>query len=385
MIFQYLQNTLHLTSAHMHILFIVLMGLYLALRITGKKEKRAGASFHVSDTSLEKLVVTDDYGNKYTYDRNTGIWHDSKDEEANAYAKYILDMNSSAWFDAGEEELNREIRKSKRTSGSDFITSVLVGIVLGLESWMLTMAISAFLPEAVIGKATFSGELGREFGDLAYQLLSYISLFGIFVVPIVGVGLLEGLDFGGDRRISLTVLAGSILPIYSFIYAIMPVNTGIFFGVSALSETVLLIIGLILELGFGGWFGFVNGLLEYTVSFALFSSLYTFPALTKNFFAVLGFIVVLAGAAYFLMMSMSGISDSDGNVFNEAYVNVGRLDYGDAGYQITNESWDKLEVKDDYTGDEYIFNKNTNTWTFTDGSAVPDPSRRGLDDLSRFH
>ena len=51
MIFQILQNKLNLTSAHMHILFIILMGLYLALQI--------------KDRSKGKLTLIDEQGKKH--------------------------------------------------------------------------------------------------------------------------------------------------------------------------------------------------------------------------------------------------------------------------------------------------------------------------------
>ena len=54
MIFQILQNKLNLTSAHMHILFIILMGFYLALQII--------------DRSKGKLTLIDENGKKHIKD-----------------------------------------------------------------------------------------------------------------------------------------------------------------------------------------------------------------------------------------------------------------------------------------------------------------------------
>ena len=268
MIFQFLQNKLNLTSANMHFFFIIVMGLYLVLQIIDR----------------DRIILADEQGAKYTLDRLTNIW---RDEHGN-----IVDNPSSPRLDI--------ISSSNNGEKPNFVMSALVSAALGLESWMLTVAITAFMPVSVVGRPTFNSVLGREYGDVGLQVFTAISVLGVIAFPIVVISLGEDASLLEDDRPSLTALAGSIIPYYSFIYAIMPLNTEIFYGLSVVSEIVMLVIGLILESKYGGWFGFVRGLLEYAVSFALFSSLLTFPVITKNFFGVFGFIIVVAAAAVFL-------------------------------------------------------------------------------------
>ena len=302
---------------------------------------------------------------KYENDNNTGIW---RYEHGN-----IVAGPSSERIDNPSAP--------RETSKPNFIISALVSAALGLESWMLTMAITAFMPESVVGRPTFSSVLGREYGNVGLQLLTAISVLGVIVFPIVVKYLAEESSILEDERPSLTALAGSILPIYSFIYAIMPVNTEIFFGVSVVSEIVLLVIGLVLESKYGGRFGFVRGLLEYAVSFALFSSLLTFPAITRNFFGVFGFIVVLVAAAVFLYdrLSAEGPIITETDLFSPV-----RMDYGDATYKVLHSDWNKVEVEDE-RGFKYTYDKTSKTWRDKNGQIVYDTDRRGLDDSSRFY
>ena len=206
MIFQFLQNTLHLNSTNMHIFFIVLMVLYVGLQ--------------------------------------------------------IIDMEKVWAFN------NKESENGKIASKSNFMLSVLISIILGLGAWMLTMDVVTFLPEEIIGKAAFGGKWGRELGNTGYQFFLAVSFLGVIPVILGGFYLAGLVTFECGLRFSFAVLAGSVIPFYSFIYSIMPVNTEILFGLAALSEILLLLIGLILELIYGGRFGFIRGLLEYTVSFA---------------------------------------------------------------------------------------------------------------------
>ena len=322
MIFQFLQNKLHLTSMHMHILFIVLMGLYLMLQIVD----RVVPWFTTEVRNLN--------GTTYRLRRNTDIW-------------YKLDKDTNAWLDSNGKKFDQ----GKKTSKPSFVTSVLVSIVLGLELWMLIMAISAFLPETIIGRPSFPGELGREFGNLGYQLLSYVSLGGIIALPIIANSCADDID----ERFNFTVISGSILPFYGFIFSVMPVNTEIFFGIFVILDIVLLVTGLILETVLGGRFSLVRGLLEYAVSFALFSSLLSFPEITKHFFAVLGFVVVLVGAGVWLIGDLFGSTGGSTGGENNSDSTEGTI------YNVLSESYDKVVVQSEY-GEELTYYKLADTW-----------------------
>ncbi|MBQ1877932.1 MAG: hypothetical protein II161_03855, partial [Erysipelotrichaceae bacterium] len=164
---------------------------------------------------------------------------------------------------------------------------------------------------------------------------------------------------------SLPVLAGSILPFYAFIYALMPFNTGILFGTAALLETVLLVIGLIRELVSGGLLGIIRGLLEYAVSFALFSSLLTFPLVTDNFFAGFG-IIIAVGWVAILVFSKSGpvIDEEKGTIYTPVY-----------------EDSEKAVFQSEY-GETFTFYKQAQVWTDTLGATCDAP--KGLEDMSKY-
>ena len=347
MIFQFLQNKLHLTSTQLHIFFIVFIGLYLALQIIDRKK------------AWFKAEVTDTDGTKYRVDRNTDTW-------------YKLDRKTNAWFDSS----GNKIAPDKKTSKPNLILSVVASAVFGLESFMLTMAISTFLPKAIVGEPSFYGELGRQFGNTGYQLMLAVSFIGTFALPILVWAEADILDLSGEDRISLTIVAGSILPFYAFIYSIMPLKTDIFFGIAGLSETVLLVIGIILELVFGGRIGLLRGLLEYAVSFALFSSLLTFPSITRYFFAAVGLIIVVAAAVVWLMNMFS--SDSGSGV-NSRGNSEGEKPYSNDLYYIVENDYNHMTVKSEY-GDTYTYYKLSDTWITPFGiSEVP----RELEDFSK--
>ena len=132
MIFQILQNKLNLTSAHMHILFIILMGLYLALQI--------------KDRSKGKLTLIDEQGKKHIMDRDTGIWRDEHGKLESGFSS----------------EVGNDSPKLHKIPKPHFVMSILVSAVFGLASWMLTTAVIQFMPEAIVGKVQ-GGNLGYEF------------------------------------------------------------------------------------------------------------------------------------------------------------------------------------------------------------------------------
>ena len=297
MIFQYLQNKLLLTSAHLHVLFIVLMVLYLILQII-------------------------DSGKKST------------------------DNNNQA-------------------TRPDFILSVMVSSIFGVAALMLTMIIVTFLPESIVGTATYIGELSRIVGNTGYYLMLVASFIGVIPITISGISTARKASSKEGLRVSLPVLAGSILPFYAFIYALMPVNTGILFGTAALAETILLIISLILEFTYGGLLGIIRGLLEYAVGFALFSSALTFPLITDNFFAGIGIIIAVAWVGI-LMFSKSGAvtSSKKGTIYTPVY-----------------EDSEKAVFKSEY-GETFTYNKYTHTWQDTLGSICNTPE--GLESISKY-
>ncbi len=397
MIFQFLQNKLQLTSSQMHVLFIILMVLYLALQIIDRIKNKDIGVVKVTDVSTG-VVKTIDTGTGvvkaidadgecyiliedrwYKQDSSTGEWHDID--------RNVMEFSPDGKTDTRNDNNGKETEKRIKTSKPSFFISVVVSAIFGLAAWMLTMIAMQFMPEAIVGRVTsssFSGELGRTYGYLAYQLVLAISFIGVIPVTAGGIFLACTATFEDGQRFSFTVLAGSILPFYALIYSIMPLKTDILFGMAALIETVLLVIGLLLETVFGGRFGFARGLLEYAVSFMLFSSLLTFPSITGHFFSVLGLIVVLAGAAVLLYMHLSDSTVESSTVEYGKDFFPGRMDYGDASYQILYENWDTMEVEDE-RGNKYTLNKNNNTWKDSNGAFVNDTDRRGLNDLSRFH
>lgn len=347
MIFQFLQNRLHLTSTQVHIFFIVLIGLYLALQIIDRKK------------TWFKAEVTDTDGTKYRVDRNTDTW-------------YKLDNKTNIWRDIN----GNKIAPDKKNFKPNLIISVVASAILGLESFMLTMAITTFLPETIVGKLTFYGEMGRQFVDTGYQLMLAVSFIGTFALPVLVFAKADLLDLTGDDRVSFTIVAGSILPFYAFIYSIMPLKTDIFFGIAGLSETVLLVIGIILELVFGGRIGLLRGLLEYAVSFALFSSLLTFPSITRYFFTAVGLIIVVAGAVVWLMNMFSSDSRSGGKPGGNS---EGEKPYSNELYYIVENDYDHMTVKSEY-GYTYTYYKLPGTWITPLGiSEVP----RELEDFSK--
>ncbi len=347
MIFQFLQNRLHLTSTQLHIFFIVFIGLYLALQIINRKK------------TWFKAEVTDMDGTKYRVDRNTDTW-------------YKLDNKTNIWRDSN----GNKIAPDKKNSKPNLIISVVASAILGLESFMLTMAITTFLPETIVGKLTFYGEMGRQFGNTGYQLMLAVSFIGTFALPILVWAEADILDLSGEDRISLTIVAGSILPLYAFIYSIMPLKTDIFFGIAGLSETILLVIGFILEAVFGGRFGLLRGFLEYAVSFALFSSMLTFPSITRYFFAAVGLSVVVAAAVVLLMNVFS--SDSGSGVYSGGN-SEGEKPYSNDRYYIVENDYNHMTVKSEY-GDTYTYYKLSDTWVTPLGiSEVP----RELEDFSK--
>ncbi len=297
MIFQYLHNKLHLTSARLHVIFIAMMTLYLVFQI----------------------------------------------------------------IDSGKKSAD----KNNQASKPDFILSIMVSFIFGLAALMLTMIIVTFLPESIVGRATYIGELSRIVGNTGYHLMLVVAFLGF--IPITIRGIYDALKAPSQEglRVSLPILAGSILPFYAFIYALMPVNTGILFGAAALLETILLVIGLILELGYGGLPGIIRGLLEYGVSFALFSSLLTFPLVTDNFFAGFG-IIIAVGWVGILVFSKSGpvIGDTKGTI-----------------YTPVHEDSEKAVFQSEY-GETFTFYKHTQVWTNTLG-AICDPPE-GLEDMSKY-
>lgn len=298
MIFQYLQNKLHLTSARLHVIFIAMMTLYLVFQI----------------------------------------------------------------IDSGKKSADKNNQDSK----PDFILSIMVGFIFGLAALMLTMIIVTFLPESIVGRATYIGELSRIVGNTGYHLMLVVAFLGIIPVTVSGIYVARKDSSREGRRVSLPILAGSILPFYAFIYALMPVNTGILFGTAALLETILLVSGLVLELVSGGLLGIVRGLLEYAVGFALFSSLLTFPLVTDNFFAGFG-IIIAVGWVGILVFSKSGpvIGEEKGTI-----------------YTPVHEDSEKVIFKSEYA-ETYTFYKHTQVWTNTLG-AICDPPE-GLENISKFY
>ncbi len=297
MIFQFLQNKLHLTSARLHVIFIAMMALYLVFQI----------------------------------------------------------------IDSGKKSAD----KNKQASKPDFILSIMVSFIFGLAALMLTMIIVTFLPESIVGRATYIGELSRIVGNTGYHLMLVVAFIGIIPVTVSGINVARKASSREGRRVSLPILAGSILPFYAFIYALMPVNTGILFGAAALLETVLLIIGLILELVSGGLLGIVRGLLEYAVGFALFSSLLTFPLVTDNFFAGFG-IIIAVGWVAILIFSKSGpvIGEEKGTIYTPVY-----------------EDSEKAVFHSEY-GETFTFYKQAQVWTDTLGATCDAP--KGLEDMSKY-
>ena len=355
MIFQILQNKLNLTSAHMHILFIILMGLYLALQI--------------KDRSKGKLTLIDEQGKKHIMNRDTGIWRDEHGK---------LDSGFSS-------EVGNDSPKLHKIPKPHFVMSILVSAVFGLASWMLTTAVIQFMPEAIVGKVQ-GGNLGYEF----FMVGSFLGVIPAFVGGIYLVNSCAGKPVSADvvdyERLSFAVVAGSIFPFYSFIHAVTPLNTDIFFGVTALSETVVLAIGLIQELAFGRGIGLIRALLEYAVSFALLSSLLTFPLITKNFFTVLGFIIASITACYIMVEWIPDILGIDFSFQpRQPETNPGRMIYWDVSYRVLSNTLDKLEVEDSAYGTKYIYNKGLNRWEDSSGSPVNDPSTKGLTDISNFY
>ena len=352
MIFQILQNRLHLTSAHMHILFLILMGLYLALQII--------------DRSKGTLTLIDEYGKKHIVDRDTGVWRDEHGDP---------DGGSSA---EGRNDPSRPHKNAR----PNFVVSVLVSAVFGLASWMLTTVVIQFMPEAIVG---------REQGvNLGYEFFMVGSFLG--VIPAFAAGIYLVFGFAGkpvnddDPRFSFAVLAGSILPFYSFIHAVTPLKTDILFGVTALAETAVLVIGLIQEWAFGGGVGLIRALLEYAVSFALFSSLLTFPSITRHFFTVLGFIIAGIAACFILVEWMPEFFGID--FYPQPHqpdAAPGRMTNWDVSYRVLSNTLDKLEVEDGAYGTKYIYNKGLSRWEDSSGSPVSDPSAKGLSDISNFY
>ena len=352
MIFQILQNKLNLTSAHMHILFIILMGLYLALQII---DRRKGT-----------LTLIDEYGKKHIMNRDTGIW---RNEDGNV-------ESGSSSQDGDDSPQSNKNRKP------NFVISILISAAFGLASWMLTTTVIQFMPEAIVGRVQGSN-LGYEF----FMVISFIGSIPAFATGVYFIAGFTGETDSDDYpRFTFAVLAGSILPFYSFIHAITPLDTSIFFGVTALSEAVVLFIGLIQEFAFGGGVGLIRALLEYAVSFALLSSMLTFPLITRYFYTVLGIIIAGITACYILVEWVPDILGIDFSFQPQLpETSSVRMTYWDTSYRVLSNTLDKLEVEDSAYGTKYIYNRGLNRWEDSSGSPVNDPSTKGLTDISNFY